>query len=518
MSTVAQDKPYDLAIIGGGINGAGIARDAAGRGLSVFLCEKNDLASATSSASTKLIHGGLRYLEHYEFRLVREALKEREVLLRAAPHIIWPLRFVLPHVQGLRPAWLIRLGLFLYDHLGGREILPASEGFKFAKHTAGVPLKSALKKGFVYSDCWVQDSRLTVLNAMDAHDKGAEVHTREECVEAKREDGLWLVRTRRQGADEIREIRARSLVNASGPWCAEVIEGALSLHSKRKIRLVKGSHIVVPKLFEHDYCYIFQNPDGRIVFAIPYEQDFTLVGTTDVDYQGDPSDTAISGEEVDYLCELVNQYFEKQICKEDVVWTYSGVRPLYGDVSESASAVTRDYTLDLEGEKGEAPLLNIFGGKITTYRKLAEHAMQKICDALGASDEPWTANTPLPGGDIGGVDFDGYVAKVQTKYPWLPSTLAYRYARNYGTLLEKIVGGATTLEGLGECFGDDLFEAEVGYLIRCEWACSADDILWRRSKLGLHLSKPTIERLKSYMAAQSTGIETAVPKEQKVIL
>lgn len=516
MSTVAQDKPYDLAIIGGGINGAGIARDAAGRGLSVFLCEKNDLASATSSASTKLIHGGLRYLEHYEFRLVREALKEREVLLRAAPHIIWPLRFVLPHVKGLRPAWLIRMGLFLYDHLGGREILPGSNGVNLKSDEVGKPLKPGLTKGFVYSDCWVQDSRLTVLNAMDAKDKGANINTREECIKAYREDGLWVLSTRKKDGGEPREIRARSLVNASGPWCAEVIEGVLSQHSKRKIRLVKGSHIVVPKLFEHDKCYIFQNPDGRIVFAIPYEQNFTLVGTTDVDYKGDPSDTKISEDEVSYLCDLANHYFEKQVGPKDVVWTYSGVRPLYGEDSENASAVTRDYTLDLEGNQGEAPLLNIFGGKITTYRKLAEHAMQKLCDAMGRDDRPWTAETPLPGGDIGGVDFAGYVKNVESKYPWLPSALAYRFARNYGTLLEEIVGGATTLEGLGECFGDDLYEAEVAYLIRREWAVTADDILWRRSKLGLHLSQQTIDRLNDYMAAQFANGDQSVPKEQKV--
>ncbi|WP_259779503.1 glycerol-3-phosphate dehydrogenase [Aestuariispira ectoiniformans] len=513
---MAQEQPYDLAIIGGGINGAGIARDAAGRGLSVFLCEKNDLASATSSSSTKLIHGGLRYLEHYEFRLVREALKEREVLLRAAPHIIWPLRFVLPHVKGLRPAWLIRLGLFLYDNLGGREILPGSEGIRFANHPSGKPLTKDLKKGFVYSDCWVQDSRLTVLNAMDASRMGAEIHTREECIEARREGDLWLVRTRRQDNGEVSEIKARSLVNASGPWCAEIIEQTLSLHSKRQIRLVKGSHIVVPRLFEHNYCYIFQNPDGRIVFAIPYENDFTLVGTTDVDYQGNPSDTKISGEEVDYLCKLINQYFEKKITADDVVWNYSGVRPLYGEDSENASAVTRDYTLDLEGEGGEAPLLNIFGGKITTYRKLAEHAMQKLSGALHIPDKPWTAGAKLPGGDIGGVDFDGYVEQVKAKYPWLPSALAYRYARNYGTLLEKIVGGATNLEGLGECLGDDLFEAEVSYLISCEWARTAEDILWRRSKLGLHLSKSTINRLNAYMSAQNADVSKAVSKEKKV--
>lgn len=518
MSKVAQQQPYDLAIIGGGINGAGIARDAAGRGLSVFLCEKNDLASATSSASTKLIHGGLRYLEHYEFRLVREALKEREVLLRAAPHIIWPLRFVLPHVKGLRPAWLIRLGLFLYDNLGGREILPGSEGIRFAKHSSGTPLKAGLKKGFVYSDCWVQDARLTVLNAMDASDKGAEIHTREECISARRDGKEWVVVTRKADSGETREIRARALVNASGPWCAEVIEGALAQKSRRKIRLVKGSHVVVPKLFDHNFCYIFQNPDGRIVFAIPYEQDFTLIGTTDVDYQGDPSDTKISDKEVSYLCELINRYFEKQIAPDDVVWTYSGVRPLYGDDSESASAVTRDYTLDLEGEQGEAPLLNIFGGKITTYRKLAEHALQKLCGALGHRDDAWTSGAVLPGGDIGGVDFDGYVKKTQEKYPWLPSALAYRYARNYGTLLDRIVGGATAVDGLGECLGDDLYEAEVSYLIREEWARTADDILWRRSKLGLHLSKSTIERLKEYMTALGADVTHAVPKATKVTL
>ncbi|RCK29581.1 glycerol-3-phosphate dehydrogenase [Thalassospira lucentensis] len=485
-------ETYDVAIIGGGINGTGIARDAAGRGLKVFLCEKNDLASATSSASTKLIHGGLRYLEHYEFRLVREALIEREVLLRAAPHIIWPLRFVLPHVKGLRPAWMIRLGLFLYDHLGGREKLPGSEGIKLKNHPAGKPLVEGMNKAFVYSDCWVQDARLVVLNAMSARDLGAEIETRTECVSAKRDGDLWKVVIRNEDGE--RTIRARSVVNAAGPWCAELLENRVEAKKKQGIRMVQGSHIVVPKLFDHDYCYIFQNPDGRIVFAIPYEQDFTLIGTTDRDYKGDPAKVAISADETDYLCQLTNTYFEKKITPDDVVWAYSGVRPLYGDGSEDASQVTRDYVLEIDkGDRDDnaAPLLNIYGGKITTYRRLAESAMSKICPLLGHDDIRWTADKPLPGGDMPNADFDDYFAAMHKKFSWIPKPHIYRYVQNYGTLTKLIIDGASDLEGLGKHFGDDVYECELRYLVDREWARTVEDVLWRRSKLGLHLSDQT---------------------------
>ena len=504
-------KTFDIAIIGGGINGAGIARDAAGRGLSVLLCEKNDLACGTSSASTKLIHGGLRYLEHYEFRLVREALKEREVLLRAAPHIIWPLRFVLPHVKGLRPTWLIRMGLFLYDHLGGREILPSSEGISMNRHIAGKPLKSHIKKGFVYSDCWVQDARLVVLNAMDARDRGAEIHTRTEVTRAERNGKLWSVSYRDIESGEETTVQAKTLVNAAGPWCTSILGDQVDTENTEKdIRMVKGSHIVVRKLFDHDYCYICQNPDGRIVFAIPYERDYTLIGTTDVNYEGNPANVKISDDEVNYLCELSNDYFEKEITPEDVVWTYSGVRPLYSDGSADASKVTRDYVLKIDGNADQAPLLNIFGGKITTYRKLAEHALQKLTGLLGEQDNPWTAGAPLPGGDIPNADFDSFKKQLENLIPWLPTELRDRYAREYGTLTKKLVGDATSLDDLGEHFGDGVYEAELSYLIDNEWVRQCEDLLWRRSKLGLHVSEETKTRLGNWFENRMHNYQTQV--------
>ncbi|GAB4363142.1 MAG: glycerol-3-phosphate dehydrogenase [Kiloniellaceae bacterium] len=501
----------DIVVVGGGINGAGIARDAAGRGLSVLLCEKNDLASATSSASTKLIHGGLRYLEYYEFRLVREALIEREVLLRAAPHIIWPLRFVLPHNKGLRPAWMIRLGLFLYDHLGGRKLLPGSQGIDLARHPAGAPLEADLRKAFVYSDCWVQDSRLVVLNAMDAAERGAEVLTRSECLSARRDGPLWRVVLRDRHDGSQREVQARALVNAAGPWTAEFIEQRAGLNKAKSLRLVKGSHIVVPRLFDHDFPYIFQNPDGRIVFAIPYEDDFTLIGTTDVDFTGDAAAVKISDDEVRYLCSAVNAYFKRKIAPADVVWTYSGVRPLYDDAAESASSATRDYVLELDHGAGRAPLLSVFGGKITTYRKLAEHALEKLAGALGPLGAAWTAGVPLPGGDMPGADFDACLRHFQLDHPWLPADLARRYLRNYGTRAERLLDGAVDLAGLGEHLGDGLYEAELRYLTRHEWAETAEDVLWRRSKLGLHLDAATRGRLDDWFARHGAQRrETAV--------
>ncbi len=497
----------DIVVVGGGINGAGIARDAAGRGLSVLLCEKNDLASATSSASTKLIHGGLRYLEYYEFRLVREALIEREVLLRAAPHIIWPLRFVLPHNKGLRPAWMIRLGLFLYDHLGGRKLLPASAGIDLRKHPAGEPLEADLRKAFVYSDCWVQDSRLVVLNAMDAVERGAEVLTRVECVSARREGDRWRVVLRDRRNDTQREVEARAVVNAAGPWTAEFIEQRAGLNKATSLRLVKGSHIVVPKLFEHDYPYIFQNPDGRIVFAIPYEGDFTLIGTTDVDFTGDAAKVAISEEETRYLCDAVNAYFKRKIGPADVVWTYSGVRPLYDDAAESAASATRDYVLELDHSPGRAPLLSVFGGKITTFRKLAEHALARLEEALGPLGEPWTAGAALPGGDMPNADFEGCLARFCQAHPWLPAKLARRYLRNYGTRAERLLAGASTLDGLGDHFGGGLYAAELDYLTRHEWAESADDVLWRRSKLGLHIDQGIKSNLDAWFTRRIAALQ-----------
>ncbi len=500
---MAQDKPLDVAVIGGGVNGTGIARDAAGRGLSVLLCEKSDLGSGTSSASTKLIHGGLRYLEQYEFRLVRESLMEREVLLRAAPHIIWPMRFVLPHNKSLRPAWMIRLGLFLYDHLGGRKLLPSSTGVTLAKHPSGAPLKDVMTKGFEYSDCWVQDARLVVLNALDARERGAEVLTRTECLSARRVEDLWELELRDLLTGQTCKVSARALVNAAGPWVASVLEQRVGSNRAAGLRMIKGSHIVVPAMFDHDYSYIFQNPDGRIVFAIPYEGKYTLIGTTDVEYKDDPAKVAISEDEVSYLCNAVNEYFKASIAPKDVVWTYSGVRPLYDDDSQSASTVTRDYVLDLDEQEGRAPLLSVFGGKITTFRKLAEHAMEKLCPLIDCQVPHWTSDAVLPGGDIGSekgdVDFDGFVERFTRQHNWLPRDLAWRYARNYGARAAMIVGDAKDLSGLGRELGDGIYEAELSYLVEQEWVVEASDLLWRRSKLGLHVSKETVSQIDAWL-------------------
>ena len=498
--SLSKDQVYDLLVIGGGVNGAGILRDAAGRGLKVLLCEKDDLASGTSSASTKLIHGGLRYLEHYEFGLVRHALIEREVLLRAAPHIIWPLRFVLPHSPEQRPAWLIRIGLFLYDHLGGRKILPGSTAIDLSSHEAGRPLVADFTKAFVYSDCWVQDSRLVVLNARDAVERGAEVLTRTECVSARREGGAWRVELRDGPSQKIRQVTARALVNTAGPWVTEVLSERLGRNLTKQIRNVKGSHIVVPRLFEHPYPYIFQNVDKRIVFAIPYEGAYTLIGTTDEDHHGDLDNVAISEDETRYLCAAVNRYFKTKVSPEDVVWSYAGVRPLFDDEASSASEATREYALELEQHDGEPALLNVYGGKITTYRKLAEQALDKLRAPLGFTAGPWTAGAVLPGGDIANADFAPFLEGQKKAYPWLPDELVSRYARDYGTRMGRILEGASCLQDLGENIGGTLYGAEVDYLVDQEFAQSAADILWRRSKLGLHVPEGTAERLTAYLA------------------
>jgi len=493
-------QEFDLVVVGGGINGAGIARDAAGRGLSVLLVERDDLASHTSSWSSKLIHGGLRYLEHYEFRLVREALLEREVLLRAAPHIIWPLTFVLPHSPEQRPAWLVRLGLFLYDHLGGRKVLPGSSGVDLAAPGPyGDPLQDWVEKGFTYSDCWVMDSRLVVLNAMDAEAHGAAVLTRTECVEARREGDHWTVRLRDTESGDERRVTSRGLVNAAGPWVSRFLRDGLGQDIARKrVRLVKGSHIVVPKLHDGAHPYILQNIDKRIVFVIPYEDDYSLIGTTDVEYEGDPKAPAISPEEVDYLCSVVNRYFVRQVTPADIVWSYAGVRPLFDDASGDASAVTRDYVFDLDGGEGKPPLLSIFGGKLTTYRKLAEHAMERLAPVLGCTAGPWTAAAVLPGGDLPDADFERFLAAFRAEHPWLPSPLARRLARAYGSRAEKIVEGRQGLNDLGQNLGGDLYEAELDYLAAHEWAKTADDVLWRRSKLGLHLDQDAKARVEDW--------------------
>ncbi len=493
-----KEQLFDMVVIGGGINGTGIARDAAGRGLSVLLCEQHDLAGHTSSASTKLIHGGLRYLEYYEFRLVREALMERERLLGIAPHVIWPLRFVLPHNDQLRPAWMIRTGLFLYDHLGGRGRLPRSRTIDLRRHEAGKALDDRLKRGFIYSDCWVQDARLVVLNAMDAAARGARIDLHTRCERATQKDGVWHVLLRREDG-EGEWVQARALVNAAGPWAAALFKNVVEHSSDSGIRLVKGSHIVVRKLFDHDFAYIFQHSDRRIVFAIPYERDYTLIGTTDVDYEGDPSKAHISPEETQYLCDAVSQYFKRPVHPSDVVWSYSGVRPLYDDRAANASAATRDYVLELDDEQGKAPLLSVFGGKLTTYRRLSEHAMEKLQPVMGFTAGPWTADEALPGGDIPNEDFDAYLAGLLGSRAWLPRDLAWRLARDYGTRAEWILGDAASLDDLGECLGADLYEREADYLMEHEWARAADDILWRRSKLGLRFDDDQKRRLDAWL-------------------
>ncbi|SFH68900.1 glycerol-3-phosphate dehydrogenase [Albimonas pacifica] len=492
---------YDLAVVGGGVNGAGIARDAAGRGLSVHLCEAGDLAQATSSASTKLFHGGLRYLEFYEFGLVRKALIERETLIRAMPHISWPLRFVLPHHPGLRPAWLLRIGLFIYDHLGGRKILPATKTLDLRKAEVGKPLKPEFTKGFEYSDGWVMDSRLVVLNARDAAARGAVIETRTRLVGGVREDKAW--RLRLEGPDgAIREIRARAVVNAAGPWVDEVLRHRLGRNAPAHIRLVRGSHIVTKKLFDHDRAYIFQTSDGRIVFAIPYEDDFTLIGTTDRDHQGDPSEAVCTDEEADYLREVASQYLARPIEKDDVVWTYSGVRPLYDDGAKSATQATRDYVLQLEDEGG-APLLNVFGGKITTFRKLAEAALEKLKPSFPQMTGPWTHDAPMPGGDMPWDGVPALVAELRAAHPFLTARWATRLARMYGTEARKLLGDATQDTDLGARFGWDLTEAEVRFLMTHEWARTAEDVLFRRSRLGLRFSAEEIKALDAWMAAQT---------------
>ncbi|WP_414707806.1 glycerol-3-phosphate dehydrogenase [Pseudomonas sp. UBA6562] len=486
---------YDVAVIGGGINGVGIAADAAGRGLKVFLCEKDDLAQHTSSASSKLIHGGLRYLEHYEFRLVREALAEREVLLAKAPHIVKPMRFVLPHRPHLRPAWMIRAGLFLYDHLGKRKRLGASRSLRFGP---GYPLKTAITRGFEYADCWVDDARLVALNAMTAREHGADIRTRTRCLSAQRVGGLWQVEL--EHADGRREsIKARALVNAAGPWVAKFIKDDLQLTAPYGIRLIQGSHLIVPRLYEGEQAYILQNEDQRIVFCIPYLDRFTLVGTTDREYSGDPAKVAITEAETDYLLNVVNTHFNHQISRGDIKHTFSGVRPLCNDESDNPSAVTRDYTLALSDEAGQAPLLSVFGGKLTTYRKLAESAMVRLKPFFSQMGDSWTATSPLPGGEQMS-SVSALVEALLAKHAWLPADIAQRWAQTYGSRAWKLLEGVAGPEGLGQRIGGGLFAREVDYLCEHEWAVEADDILWRRSKLGLLTTPAEQQTLRDYLA------------------
>jgi glycerol-3-phosphate dehydrogenase len=497
---------YDVAVIGGGINGVGIAADAAGRGLSVFLCEKDDLASHTSSASSKLIHGGLRYLEHYEFRLVREALAEREVLLAKAPHIVKPMRFVLPHRPHLRPAWMIRAGLFLYDHLGKREKLAGSKSLKFG---ADSPLKAEISKGFEYSDCWVDDARLVVLNAMAARENGAHVHTQTRCVSARRSKGLWHLHLERSDGSLL-SIRAKALVNAAGPWVAKFIKDDLKLDSPYGIRLIQGSHLIVPKLYEGEHAHILQNEDQRIVFTIPYLNRFTLIGTTDREYTGDPAKVSITDGETDYILKVVNAHFKKQLSRDDIVHTYSGVRPLCNDESDNPSAVTRDYTLALSGNADEAPLLSVFGGKLTTYRKLAESALAQLAPYFKHAKPSWTAQATLPGGENMSTP-QALAEALRQKYEWIPSEIAQRWASTYGSRTWRMLEGVESLNDLGEHIGGGLYTREVDYLCSEEWATTAQDILWRRSKLGLFTTPTEQEKLAAYLGKveQNRKIEAA---------
>jgi len=485
---------FDVVVIGGGINGTGTAADAAGRGLKVLLCEQNDLASATSSNSSKLIHGGLRYLEHYEFKLVKQALAEREVLLKNAPHIIKPLRFRLPHQRHLRPSLLIRAGLFLYDNLAKRVTLPASKSVKFGYDS---PLVDNIIKGFEYSDGWVDDARLVVLNALAAQDNGAAIKTQTKCIKAVREGELWCITLQDTLTEQTYTVKSRSVVNASGPWVAKLFSEALTLKSPQNVRLVKGSHIVVPKLHDQPEAYMLQNADQRIVFVIPFEEDFSLIGTTDVEYNGDAAEVKISEDEIQYLLNITNDYFKKKIVKADIVTTYSGVRPLLDDESVNAQAVTRDYTLELEDDNGTAPILSIFGGKITTYRKLAEAAVDKLSPYFTGISGKWTANSPLPGGNFS--DITSFTAEVAEAFPWLPKPLRTRLIRSYGTRIYALLHKVASMDALGENFGADLYEHEVNFLIAHEWAINLDDVIWRRTKRGLYLTEQQVSELQQYL-------------------
>ncbi|RYE07191.1 MAG: glycerol-3-phosphate dehydrogenase [Hyphomicrobiales bacterium] len=494
----------DVFVIGGGVNGCGIARDAAGRGFSVFLAEMGDLASGTSSAATKLVHGGLRYLEYYEFRLVREALAEREVLWSMAPHIIWPLRFVLPHHKGLRPAWFLRLGLFLYDYIGTRKLLPPTKTLDLRSSPLGRPLKDGYATAFEYSDCWVDDARLVALTARDAADKGAVIQTRTKVISAVRENGLWTVRLQDVDSGLKGTVKAKLIVNAAGPWVDSVLREAAGQNDANNVRLVKGSHIVVRKLYEHDRAYFFQNKDGRIIFAIPYERDFTLIGTTDQDYKDDPRDVKISEEETSYLLAAATEYFERPVSAADIVWTYSGVRPLFNDHKSKAQEATRDYVLTTEGDAKTGAMLNVFGGKLTTHRRLSEEALEHIEKVLGSRGKPWTKGSKLPGGEFGPREFDQQVERLNEAYPNLTDKFLRRLVRQYGTRATLLLGGATRMQDLGETFGADLTQREVEYLIEHEWARTADDILWRRTKLGLRIGAGDKARLETYLTTRKT--------------
>lgn len=501
MLNSSSTETYDMAVIGGGINGCGIARDAVGRGLKVLLAEQGDLAQGTSSASTKLIHGGLRYLEYYEFRLVREALSEREVLLKNAPHIIWPLRFVLPNNKAVRPAWLVRLGLFLYDHMGARKLLPATQTFKLHKHSElGDPIKDNFEVAFEYSDCWVDDARLVVLNAVDAAQRGADIRVQTRCTSAKRVNDVWQVTLENQETKQSETIQARILVNATGPWIDHLLhEVKVLAEHKHNVRLVRGSHVIVPKLYAHDRAYFFQNTDGRIMFAIPYEQDFTLLGTTDADHHGSLEQVEITEQETQYLCDSASLYFKKPIERSSVVWTYAGVRPLYDDGASQAQAATREYVLRVEDEAGQAPLLNVFGGKITTYRRLAEDALSKLRTWMPNASAEWTKDAALPGGEFALEERPQLIQQLQQDYSFVNHAWAESLMCRYGKRAWDVLGDAKSLSDLGQAFGASLTEREAQFLRVHEWAKDADAILWRRSKLGLHMTPEQRTAFKAWL-------------------
>ncbi|QEM83158.1 glycerol-3-phosphate dehydrogenase [Halomonas binhaiensis] len=556
-----QDPLYDLLVIGGGINGAGFAQDAAGRGLSVVLCEKDDLAQGTSSRSGKLVHGGLRYLEYYEFRLVREALRERSVLLKKAPHIIWPMRFVLPHSPEQRPAWLIRAGLFLYDHLGGKDdLLPGSRSLNMLRCPEGQAIKDDFPKGFEYADCWVDDARLVILNALDAQRLGAKVHTRASCASAVRQGDYWQVELSCRHPDgglesngETIRLRARAVINAAGPWVDQVLKGALgnvdkvdagevsagevntgkvnidkgnadkgrvdkSEADRDRVKLVKGSHIIVPKRYATANSYLLQNDDKRVIFVNPYEGDKLLVGTTDIVYEGDPDKVAIDDNEIDYLLGVVNRYFAEPYSRDDILDSFSGIRPLFDDSRENPSAVTRDYVFDITDEDGKAPLLSVFGGKITTYRKLAEHGLEKLRPYFPEMGEAWNDASPLPGGDMPGADFDAFLAGLEHDYPWLEHATLKRYARLYGTIARQILGEAKGYEDLGEQLGADLYAREARYLMEQEWACTAEDMLERRTKLYLVMNDEEVARVRAWAKAQKSAADRVTIKEKRRVV
>jgi glycerol-3-phosphate dehydrogenase len=507
----AKNDIHDLLVIGGGINGVGIAADAAGRGLNVLLCEMNDLASSTSSNSSKLIHGGLRYLEYYEFRLVREGLAEREVLLKKAPHIIRPLRFRLPHRRHLRPSWMIRIGLFMYDNLAKRATLKGSHGIKFDKNS---PVVDKITKGFEYSDAWVDDARLVVLNAIAARDKGACIMTHTHCSNAKRVGGIWEVTLYDNQTGQEKVVKTKALVNAAGPWVTRFFDDALKLPSPKKIRLIKGSHIIVPRIHNESQAYILQNEDNRIVFVIPYEDDFSLIGTTDVEHIGDPAVVSISEEETDYLISVVNVHFKHQISTKDIVASYSGVRPLLDDESDSPETVTRDYTFEVDAPQGKAPLLSVFGGKITTYRKLSEAAVNGIIEHFPDAGESWTVDAVLPGGDFD--NLHNLQTCLQRQYSWLPRPIINRFVRSYGTLSHKIFAGVNSLEDMGQHFGAGLYQREVEYLIEHEWAVNLEDIILRRSKLSLRLTKVEKSTLEAFLVLATTNEKVTSLTRKKV--